>query len=404
MPSIDTSSTSDSSTRGSASGAVVSTSGASLRVVSGMWTSGRTATGGMPRTLTRARGPGNSGPGVPRPDQRQGTWGTSGIEGPPGAGPGGMGSVVGTVATGAVVVGAVVVGAAVVRAVPTAGAVVIAHVVTDRVVGTVPGRAVVVTHVVADRVVGTVPATHPAVAVVGSVVHVVGTVPRRALVVAHVVTDRVVGTVPATDPAREAAVAVVRSVVDVVRGRRGSDGGDHGGVVRGGRATGRGGVGEAGQGGAHGQRGCGDHCLPHAAHGAAAQVKATLSRRQVNAQVSHGPRPGRGHRADRTIRSGRTTTARAPPIQAASAPLGSSTASTVPSSRRTVSPAPSRSSSAAPGPRTSSSRLRRPPASTSGWGTSVPASRRPARPLRSTRGPRGSGGVWLSVASRATAG
>src|SRR4051794_7202443 len=137
MPSIDTSSTSDSSTRGSASGAVVSTSGASLRVVSGMWTSGRTATGGMPRTLTRARGPGNSGPGVPRPDQRQGTWGTSGIEGPPGAGPGGMGSVVGTVATGAVVVGtvatgAVVVEAAVVRAVPTAGAVVIAHVVTDR--------------------------------------------------------------------------------------------------------------------------------------------------------------------------------------------------------------------------------------------------------------------------------
>ena len=39
-------------------------------------------------------------------------------------------------------------------------------------------------------------------------------------------------------------------------------------------------------------------------------MKATLSRRQANAQVSHDPRAVRGHRAERTIRSGRTTTAR----------------------------------------------------------------------------------------------
>ena len=159
MPSIDTSSTSDSSTSGSTSGAVVSTSGASLRVVSGMRTSERTATGGMPRTLTRAPGPRQQRAGRPAPTNDEAPGGPPVPEVPQVPGRVG-GSVVGTVATGAVVVGA-----AVVRAVPTTGAVVVTHVVTDRVVGTAAGRALVVTHVMTDRVVGTVrrpsPCRHP---------------------------------------------------------------------------------------------------------------------------------------------------------------------------------------------------------------------------------------------------
>ena len=85
------------------------------------------------------------------------------------------------------------------------------------------------------------------------------------------------------------------------------------------------------------------------------------------------------------MRSGRTCTV-APRSQAASVPPGPRSASRR-RRPRTTRPAPSVRSSAAPWPRTSSSRQRRPSTSTSGCGTSVPASRRPARPRRSISGP-----------------
>ena len=121
-----------------------------------------------------------------------------------------------------------------------------------------------------------------------------------------------------------------------------------------------------------------------------AEGKATLRRRQGS------PEPGsrrcrRSQRvsAARTIRSGRIRTPDARPrrSQRRRVPAGSSRAISVPSSRRTRRPSSTSRSSAAPGPRTSSSRQRRPPATTSGCGTSVPARRRPARPRRSTSGP-----------------